>query len=936
MSNSFYARPPQKDGRYARKLINDSSKEISDFLRSYKQAQEKNDCNYYQLANDKRESLITLQETLNVELDFLPAENQGMAANVAIRLRETLLACPIFPPPILNNPAAKKGKKEKPATSDIVTNAKGQKKDADLGANAMPHSVIGNAEKKTPAKEAPKKAAPIEVVPVVTEPKEAGIDAESNASTLHTASSEIANDGDDEEMMSDNDSDDQHHRSVSEVWNKVGPKKTKWRSIPWTTGLATAGSKASVMPAVETTDAGIGPMEGVAGCQRDTFLEKHEAYLSKIRAKGVMLSQKLDKGEDFDENDAELYSTVMDEEGTYWRKSTVGAPSETMIIKEVCVAPSIQNKNVHAAEQRAMAGTFFSAKAMREVETNRNAARACAESGEINPQIPYPRADIQNLISGGCRPKTKEKRNEGEEVAPKTVANVFPSLPKPMNSRPPAQLYEQPPDTRPARETTERNRNPAPAELRQGWNEPYIPPTLPARTTQNPTLLRAAANTFNPPNANHAPQVSNGLPRRDEVNERIMITGLERECRAIVASLRPPKEKRFNGDLEKVDYEIHQRNFQKAMKQPGINDEIRVSELQFWYTGVAMSFIELYNQTDDTAEQYRLIVKKLNEKYGNKSNSVENLLEKILSGNEIKSGDQKAIDLFSCELEKFDINATKLGRRALLDSPDTIHRIIRSRIPYIKGRWIKERTKKAQRWDGVDIDSKELTFKQLISFISGEAEYAEQKRMMEGKTAKPKTIAINALSSEAAKPSRGRGGGRTGRGGGNNANENAPTTANVSAISNWNATSANRGTGPGRGRGGGGGRFRGGGGGRGGFQTPNLGNGTFGFKPTSMLSGNQSTVTSANANTNQQQVRFGQCMHCENTALHALDTCNKFLQADIQRRHDMMKRGGHCYKCLDRNHKAQDCSVDSLRCEKCNKNNHHTLLHRGASGGVNQ
>ena len=119
---------------------------------------------------------------------------------------------------------------------------------------------------------------------------------------------------------------------------------------------------------------------------------------------------------------------------------------------------------------------------------------------------------------------------------------------------------------------------------------------------------------------------------------------------------------------------------------------------------------------------------------------------------------------------------------------------------------------------------------------------------------------------------------------------------------------------PFQGAGGGrGGRGRGGGGGRGGFQTPNLGNGTFGFKPTSMLSGNQPTVTSANANTNQQQVRFGQCMHCENTALHALDTCNKFLQADIQRRHDMMKRGGHCYKCLDRNHKAQDCSVDSLR-----------------------
>ena len=69
------------------------------------------------------------------------------------------------------------------------------------------------------------------------------------------------------------------------------------------------------------------------------------------------------------------------------------------------------------------------------------------------------------------------------------------------------------------------------------------------------------------------------------------------------------------------------------------------------------------------------------------------------------------------------------------------------------------------------------------------------------------------------------------------------------------------------------------------------------------------------------------CMHCSGTSFHSLDTCNYFLQANVQRRYDMMRRGGHCYKCFAQKHKAQDCQLDVVRCDKCKTNNHHTLLH---------
>ena len=83
---------------------------------------------------------------------------------------------------------------------------------------------------------------------------------------------------------------------------------------------------------------------------------------------------------------------------------------------------------------------------------------------------------------------------------------------------------------------------------------------------------------------------------------------------------------------------------------------------------------------------------------------------------------------------------------------------------------------------------------------------------------------------------------------------------------------------------------------------------------------NGTTTTSTNRGT-------WACMHCDGNSYHSIDLCNNFLTADVQRRYSMMRRGGHCYKCLDRNHKAQDCSLDVVRCNLCNTNEHHTLLH---------
>ena len=177
---------------------------------------------------------------------------------------------------------------------------------------------------------------------------------------------------------------------------------------------------------------------------------------------------------------------------------------------------------------------------------------------------------------------------------------------------------------------------------------------------------------------------------RDEVNRQIMVTGLERECRKTVASLRPSEKQRFNGDTERFDFDTVKKSFERAMNQPGITDEIQITELNHWFSGVALGYIELHKLEEDPATQLELIWCELNEKYGKRADSVDNLLRKIIEGPEVKSGDHKAIDLFTIELKKFDIIATKTDRCRILDCADTINRIIRDRMPNAVPRWAKK------------------------------------------------------------------------------------------------------------------------------------------------------------------------------------------------------------------------------------------------------
>ena len=316
---------------------------------------------------------------------------------------------------------------------------------------------------------------------------------------------------------------------------------------------------------------------------------------------------------------------------------------------------------------------------------------------------------------------------------------------------------------------------------------------------------------------------------------------------------------------------------------------------------------------------------------------------------------------FISELKKFAINATRTNRIQLLDSADTIRRIINGRIPGVLNRWAKETCKLGVK-DEKDSKVKPITFKHFTDFLSKQAEYHDAVTTLKRKDdsgSKPassdkkpnqkqggKDAAIAATNVEPTATT-GKGGGKKnkGRGGAQKAADAPPKDQSVAATLANGAFGANSGSLP---RGGGGmrGGFRGGmrggmrgrgsgRGGRGGFLNgrPNFGRPSNGRPSYGSPANNQQQPTATTtpsirgAHNSAGNGQGWACAACRGTIGHKINTCPTFLKASMFQRHQMMKFGNHCYRCFEKGHRSIDCDVESTKCDKCGKTDHHTVFH---------
>ena len=605
-----------------------------------------------------------------------------------------------------------------------------------------------------------------------------------------------------------------------------------------------------------------------------------------------------------------MFSVVVDKDGGYWRhgSSAVGMSKN-------------RNEYATAATNRSSApiphSSHYATSPVRYSAPARNHSPPKRTNTE---QIPFSLPDRFYTMDLPYAPG--DIREHDFEARHNHPSRPDYRLPPPQRCKsPPRRRQDKPtPPPRPSKPPTPR-RMPTSPQV-ETWTQPDLPPYPNVRGV---SPLDTLANPFQP--KDNSPPVSDD---NEDVNVKILKTGLARECRAAVAMLRPDERFRFNGDLEKFDFETVLKKHERAMSHPGMTPEIKVGELPFWFSGVALQHIELFIQEEDPETQYNKSIARLKLFYGSKCNSVENMLTKLLAGPEVKKDDQKAITMLLIELEKFDLYATKTNRRKLLDNAETMNRIIRKRLPNSVGRWANKTNKKARKWDGVNETDKDMTFGDLIKFVSEQVTYTETLRIVSGKEKEkskppvaPPSKSLNNLNSA---PQRKGPWKSNPQGGGEGGSSSKPSTKpptkwqQKGAETNKNNNNNNN----------------------------ILSQGSFGYNPTTKSKGQPSQSSgsggkyqskqpppakesSGNQNTSltlPKNASTFSCQYCQGTSFHSLDVCTSFLRADIQRRYDMIKKGAYCYKCLSKGHKAQDCELDVVVCDKCKTNKHHTLLHK--------
>ena len=676
-----------------------------------------------------------------------------------------------------------------------------------------------------------------------------------------------------------------------------------------------------------------------AGMQRDNFAVERFKYRDMFDAKCDRLTQKMVDGEEFDEEDASLYSMIMETNKVNLNRNEGPASLDSYASKSTNRPLSQRSINRDLAPRGRSAGP-----APERFCKNPINQRSHSHSGGAVGAGHFPKGGgVDN--SGGARRTIPPPRPSANQKMP------IPT-PKPKEANPecpPAGMLQHSPDGGGEDESEtawpwEDHVDFRPSSRRRAINEHAEP-----ETAERPSTLNADAASF-------IPTPVSVVDRNALINEQILKTNLAKECRAIVTTLRPPKELRFNGDLNRFDFETHLVKYERAMKQEGVTDEIRVHELPFWFSGVALKMIDMYSHEEDCTKQMKQIMTKLKSKYGHKADTLENLLDKILKGNVVKDNDQKNLDLLICELEEFVINAEKTGRTHKVDTTDIITRIIIARFPSCMGRWAKKKGQKWESWDGKDVSDRELTLEDFIKFLSTQAINAEILQGMKKKkddkekganngankpaskdSSKPKAAAVNTTGAAPANNNAGKK--KNGR--------QTPFERNDAKKSVQNALNN--------------GKF-------GAFTKPpkveakwappaavakkgdnKKGNGNKGRNNnnnhTANDSGNSATVNASagnNANPNGNQSRPANrpsapsstappkfaCVYCKGNSEHRIDECPAFQKASFGQKHVMMRVGGHCYKCFLRGHKAVDCDVESLRCDKCELTNHHTVFHR--------
>ena len=449
--------------------------------------------------------------------------------------------------------------------------------------------------------------------------------------------------------------------------------------------------------------------------------------------------------------------------------------------------------------------------------------------------------------------------------------------------------------------------------------------------------------------ANSSSGAANSLldPAKDAAVQLLLIQTAG-NARDYLKSNRLPIDQRFDGN-HNVDFESTLLRFKRVTEESKVAPQEQCYELKHYFSGDAAKICELYEGEGDPKENLQKAIRHLKQEYGYHARSAQAIIDRLLTGAAIKQEDTAAFKKFRINLEGEVTKAKTSGRANSFDNADTINKIIRKKLPFVKNRWAVERGKQVM---GVEPENAEpeprfddfLTFLRSQNFISDERELIggpkeTPKNKKDARTMKIDAIAASPTSTNGAPETtnnyRGGGGGKRGRGRGKPQGGNDSTPGNNSTSPSDNTPAASQtsvkqqqqkaaqvaaakletqqkqqsqtyGTG----------------------KRPSGGNDAAngqrkGANTDSSASGNNNQ----SAATSKQTTGNWSCPVCNRSKFHELTNCKEFLAKNQYGRFLVLKTRGLCHRCFQHGHLAKNCD-SGIECDHCTGGFHHSLLHR--------
>jgi hypothetical protein len=192
-----------------------------------------------------------------------------------------------------------------------------------------------------------------------------------------------------------------------------------------------------------------------------------------------------------------------------------------------------------------------------------------------------------------------------------------------------------------------------------------------------------------------------------------------------------PKDQ-FSGKTNDMNFERFMETMEQDMSVEGITDELRVKNIDNWFSGRALKIVRSKKNNDiriDATTTLNNIKESLNYHFRSKSLikkefDVKGMLKDLVKGKPIVRGDFESTQTFIIDLEcQLDLARGK-GKEAIFEQKDTYIDIMNAKLPYLMEGWTRE----------FETGRRGVNFKAFTMFVLDEAMIEEKSTKYRGQS----------------------------------------------------------------------------------------------------------------------------------------------------------------------------------------------------------